>query len=145
MDPDEIADEVSERRSRALEEPLDLRLRQREPYPIVEVRNPLHGTAYLVMRPAYPDRTPALCTCTDFARRGLGTCKHIEAADRWLTTHPDAVPASTPSPGLRDPAAVWHEIDRRLARESMPGRPESLRIREAGAALFESGAAPSRS
>jgi hypothetical protein len=135
-DPQEIADEVSERRSRALEEPLDLRLRQREPFPIVEVRNPLHRTTYLVLRPTFPEREPALCTCTDFARRGLGTCKHIEAVDRWLTAHPDAVPSPAPKPGP-PVASVWREIDRRLAREPKAGRPMSLRIRDPGAALFE--------
>jgi hypothetical protein len=127
---------VSERRSRALEEPLDLRLRQREPYPIVEVRNPLHRTAYLVLRPTFPERVPALCTCTDFARRGLGTCKHIEAADPWLKSHPDAKPSSAPGPGP-SPASVWHEIDRRLERAPREDRPLSLRVREAGAVLFE--------
>ena len=137
-DPEEILDELSERRSRALEEPLDLRLRQREPYPLVEVRNPLHRTAYLVMRPAYPDRDPSLCTCTDFARRGLGTCKHIEAADRWLTNHPNASVPVGSKPAARS-ATVWPEIDRRLAREPSPGRPAAVRIREAGAALFEIG------
>jgi len=135
-DPEEIADELSERRSRALEEPLDLRLRQREPYPLVEVRNPLHGTTYLVMRPAYPDREPALCTCTDFARRGLGTCKHIEAVDRWLRTHADR-PAHLVSKPAVSPSQVWEEVDRRLERTGKSRRPESLRIREAGAALFE--------
>jgi len=136
MDAQERADELSERRSRALEEPLDMHLRQREPYPLVEVRNPLHRTAYLVMRPAYPDRVPALCTCTDFARRGLGTCKHVEAADRWLGNHPDAVP-STPPKSAVSPLKVWQEIDRRLERGPRPGRAESLRVRYAGAALFE--------
>ena len=137
LDAQALADELSERRSRALEEPLDLRLRQREPYPLVEVRNPLHRTTYLVMHPAYPDRETALCTCTDFARRGLGTCKHIEAADRWLRNHPDATPSPAPkSPPTAD--SVWREIDRRLAREPKAGRPASLRVREAGAALFES-------
>jgi len=128
---------VSERRSRALEEPLDLRLRQREPYPLIEVRNPLHRTAYLVMRPTYPDREPALCTCTDFARRGLGTCKHIEAVDRWLPNHADATPSPAPKSSVR-PASVWHEIDRRLERETKAGRPAALRFRDAGATLFES-------
>jgi hypothetical protein len=136
-DPRDIAEEVSERRSRSLEEPLDLRLRQREPYPLVEVRNPLHRTAYLVMFPAYPDRTPVLCTCTDFARRGLGTCKHIEAADRWIGSHSNATPSPEPKTPP-SPASLWHEIDRRLAREPKVGRPASLRVREAGAALFES-------
>lgn len=128
---------MSERRSRALEEPLDLRLVQREPYPLVEVRNPLHRTAYLVMRPTYPDRDPALCTCADFARRGFGTCKHIEAADRWLTNHPDASPPASTQPTV-PPSAVWKEIDRRLERGGRGSRPEAVRVRDAGAALFES-------
>jgi len=113
-----------------------MRLRQREPYPLIEVRNPLHRTAYLVMLPGYPDRTPALCTCTDFARRGLGTCKHLEAADRWLANHADATPSPPPKPSVQPPV-VWSEIDRRLERGPRPGRPLSLRIRYAGAALFE--------
>lgn len=136
-DPEELADELSERRSRALEEPLDIRLRQREPYPLVEVRNPLHRTAYLVMRPTYPDREPALCTCADFARRSLGTCKHIEAANRWLASHPNAPSPPAPKVSVR-PAAVWHEIDRRLEERPPEGLPESRRVRQAGAALFES-------
>ena len=144
-DPDEIADEVSERRSRALEEPLDLRLRQREPYPIVEVRNPLHRTTYLVLRPTYPDRVPAMCTCTDFARRGLGTCKHIEAADRWLTNHPNAAPSPPLPRALRSPAEVWTEIDHRLELEATSGRAPALRWREAGAALFDTAAVSEKS
>ena len=139
--PQELAEELSERRSRALEEPLDLRLRQREPFPVVEVRNPLHGTTYLVLRPAFPDREPALCTCPDFARRGLGTCKHIEAADRWLTNHPSATP-SFPAEAGPPAATVWREIDRRLARESRSGVPWSRRLREPGAALIETPQSP---
>ena len=135
-DPQELAEERSERRSRALEEPLDLRLREREPFPVVEVRNPLHGTTYLVLRPTFPDREPALCTCPDFARRGLGTCKHIEAADRWLTNHPSATPSS-PSGAGPVPASVWSEIDARLARRPPAGVPWSRRLREPGAALIE--------
>src|SRR5271170_920842 len=84
---------VAERRSRAVEEPLDVRLLAQEPFPLLEVRNPLHRTDYRVMLPTFPDRTVALCTCSDFARRGLGTCKHIEAAGRWLERHPNAPPA----------------------------------------------------
>jgi hypothetical protein len=138
-DPLDLAEERSERRSRSLEEPLDLRLARREPFPLIEVRNPLHRTAYLVMLPSFPDPASALCTCADFARRGLGTCKHIEAADRWLTNHPDAVPAAPAKPGPHT-AAVWKEIDRRLEKAGRDPRPESVRVREAGAALFETGA-----
>ena len=136
-DPQALAEELSERRSRALEEPLDLRLRQREPFPVVEVRNPLHKTTYLVLRPTFPDREPGLCTCPDFARRGLGTCKHIEAVDRWLTTHPSATPSTPPKAGP-SVAAVWHEIDQRLAREPERQVPWSRRLREPGAVLIES-------
>ncbi|HYB78455.1 MAG TPA: hypothetical protein VEG66_01665 [Thermoplasmata archaeon] len=135
-DPQELAEELSERRSRALEEPLDLRLRQREPFPVVEVRNPLHRTTYLVLRPTFPDRDPALCTCPDFTRRGLGTCKHIEATDRWLTNHPAATPSSPPKAGP-SAAMVWREIDLRLAREPPRGVPWSRRLREPGAALID--------
>ena len=103
---------------------------------MVEVRNPLHQTMYLVMRPTYPDREPALCTCTDFARRGLGTCKHIEAANRWLVRHADAPAVPLTKSAVR-PAAVWREIDQRLERSRKEERPASLRIREAGAALFD--------
>lgn len=135
-DPDELADELSERRSRSLEEPLDIRLLRRDPYPLVEVRNPLHRTSYLVMRPTYPDRIPSLCTCADFARRGLGTCKHIEAADRWLAHHPDATPSAPAKPPVPT-AALWKEIDRRLEKERRGTLPASLRWREAGAALYD--------
>ena len=137
-DPRDLADELSERRSRALEEPLDIVLRQREPYPLVEVRNPLHNTSYLVLRPSFPDRSTDLCTCADFARRGLGTCKHIEAADRWLASHPDAPPTRAPKPWVRG-NAVWKEVDRRLERREREATPESLRWRRAGAVLFEAG------
>ncbi|MCI4365218.1 MAG: hypothetical protein L3K10_04050 [Thermoplasmata archaeon] len=126
---------VAERRSRAIEEPLDVRCLRNEPFPLLEVRNPLHRTSYRVMLPTFPDRSVALCTCTDFARRGLGTCKHIEAGGRWLERHPQ-VPPSAPAPPF-DPAPVWEEIDQRLERPVPPGVPDSLRWREAGAVLYE--------
>jgi hypothetical protein len=127
---------VADRRTRALEEPLDVRLRTRDPYPILEVRNPLHGTLYLVLLPEHPERTSSLCTCTDFARRGLGTCKHLEAGVRWLRAHEDTTPLQSVRSGPRS-APVWKEIDRRLASAPGTAGPESLRIRRPGAALFE--------
>ena len=126
---------IAERRSRSLEEPLDVRERRGPPYPLLEVRNPLHGTVYLVMLPAYPERTAELCTCTDFARRGLGTCKHIEAAYRWRTERPESEPAGAAPRGAGGSAAVWKEIDRRLANPGVG--PSSLRLRRSGAVLFE--------
>lgn len=128
---------VEERRLRAAEEPLDVRLRTENPFPLLEVRNPIHGTGYLVLLPAFPSCEHALCTCTDFARRGLGTCKHIEAGYRWRTQHSDARPLKAPlsSDSLR--SGLWRQIDRRLAARSRDTGPESLAWRWAGRLLFE--------
>ncbi len=115
---------VAERRSRALEEPLDIRLERREPFPILDVRNPLHRTAYLVLLPAFPDRSVALCTCADFARRGLGTCKHIEAGGRWLERHPQSTPrTATPTP---DPTTLWETLER-CTQEARADDPDASR------------------
>jgi hypothetical protein len=127
---------VEERRARAIEEPLDVRLRTAAVYPILEVRNPLHGTVYLVLLPEFPSIESAFCTCTDFARRGLGTCKHIEAGHRWLMDHPDATPLLPPGRVLRQRPGVWKEIDRRLAALPNDTGPESRRYRRPGQALF---------
>jgi hypothetical protein len=132
--------EVAERRSRAVEEPLDVALLSREPFVLLEVRNPLHRTVYRVMLPLFPDRSVSLCTCTDFARRGLGTCKHIEAGGRWLERHP-SLPATSPIPPF-DPAPVWEEIDRRLGKVTEGTTPESLRWRVPGDALYEGNGTP---
>jgi len=136
-DAGQVAEELRERKSRALEEPLDVRLRTAEVYPILEVRNPLHGTVYLVLLPEFPSGEAVFCTCTDFARRGLGTCKHIEAGRRWLADHPGAAPLVPPGLAARPRPGVWKEIDRRLAALSNDPRPESLRYRRPGRALFE--------
>jgi hypothetical protein len=131
---------VAERRSRAVEEPLDVLLLFRAPFPLLEVRNPLHRTHYRVMLPAFPERSVALCTCSDFARRGLGTCKHIEASARWLERHPNAPPAG-PGPTL-DPEGVWGEIDRRVQLPPAPAVPDSRAWRASGATLYEWAGAP---
>jgi uncharacterized Zn finger protein len=128
---------VDERRLRAAEEPLDVRLRTEEVYPVLQVRNPLHGTGYLVLLPAFPSSDHALCTCTDFARRGLGTCKHIEAGYRWLTQHPDARPLLPPERHVGRKSGLWKQVDRRLASRATDPGPESLTWRRAGRLLFE--------
>lgn len=117
-------------------EPLDVRLRLDQPFPLLEVRNPLRGTAYLVMLPEFPERTVALCTCTDFARRGLGTCKHIEAGFRWLSEHPDARPLRPPTRPSHG-GSLWKKVDQRLASALTDHAAPSRRWRRAGATLFE--------
>ncbi len=136
-------EEMAERRARAFEEPLDLRRRPDSYYPMLDVRNPIHETHYLVMLPGYPDRASALCTCADFARRGLGTCKHVEAAVRWLHFHPKDA-ASGPARPERS-STLWPEIDRRLGVLARDPAPDARRLRVPGAALFEVRSAVDRS
>lgn len=126
-------EEIADRRARALEEPLDVR---RLPgwFVRLEVRNPIHGTHYTVILPTFPSRDAAICTCTDFSRSGLGTCKHVEAAVRWMGAHPDQ--AADPDPQLQEPAPSWTEIDERI--RSVPAGASLLqRMNWAGAGLTE--------
>ena len=130
-------DALEARRRRAEEELFDVRVRSREPVLDLEVRNPIHRTRYRVLLPEYPGRGAAFCSCTDFARRGLGTCKHVEAAWLWLEATPELPEA--PGPGSPEPPVgeLWKEIDRSLGTL---GRAPPARIRDverAGALLFE--------
>lgn len=113
-----------------------MRLRARATYPILEVRNPLHKTRYLVLLPMFPGEEAALCTCTDFARRGLGSCKHISAGHRWLLAHPDALPDGGPPLPPRDVGEAWDEIDRRLRDRSRGDRLDIRGVEAPGLALF---------
>jgi len=106
----------------------------RTPYPLARVRNPLRSTEYTVHFPAAPDLALALCTCPDFARRGLGTCKHTEAARSWLVDHLDAeVPPRRGRP--IDPQRVWAAIDRGERARPTPATGRDLRA--VGAALID--------
>jgi hypothetical protein len=128
---------VADRRARSIEEPLDVRLRTSVPYPLLEVRNPIHGTGYLVLLPEFPSRSGALCTCTDFARRGLGTCKHIEAGFRWLSEHPESPPLRSTDADSSRTCGLWKKVDQRLAQTVKDPSPPSRRWRRAGATLYE--------
>ena len=130
--PEEADRARAERRVRALETPLDVRPRPDPRFVRLEVRNPAHGTRYDVVLPAYPDREGGFCGCSDFGRRGIGTCKHLEAAWIWVTDHPDEVPARVPGPDLGE---VWEEIDRGLKQQARARQPDPVRYRIAGAVL----------
>ncbi|HEV2450002.1 MAG TPA: hypothetical protein VGU43_06315 [Thermoplasmata archaeon] len=97
------------RRTRGREELFDVRADRRSPFPALEVRNPGHGTRYEVFWPTYPLSEPLFCDCADFAHRGLGTCKHIEAARLWAAEHESELAAPFP---LRAPPVSWGELDR---------------------------------
>jgi hypothetical protein len=127
---------IDERRQRAIEEALDVRIRSTDPFLKLEVRNPIHRTGYLVLAPTYPVGEEFLCTCTDFARRGLGTCKHIEAVVRWLAEHPEGATRAAKR-GSPSRSRVWARIDRLLTALRRDPAPESLAWRRPGSALFE--------
>jgi hypothetical protein len=131
---------LADRRRRAREEAFDVSLVRGEPFVELEVRNPRHRTRYRVLFPEPPGREGALCTCTDFARRGLGTCKHVEAAWDWLDGR-SGLP-NPPGRGPETPAApIWAEVDERLRR--LGREVEDIReLERVGSALFEDRPAP---
>lgn len=126
------AEELAERRLRALEEPLTVRARPGFSFPALEVRNPIHRTSYLALFPRAPSDDGALCTCTDFARRGLGSCKHLAAAYAWLRQHPEAPPAPADPTG-----ELWAEIDLRLRLGRTADVDDPREMARPGGVLFE--------
>lgn len=123
----------ADRRSRALEEPLDVRARPDARFLRLEVTNPVRQTHYDVLFPEFPSLDAPFCTCTDFARRGIGTCKHIEAARIWLADPRRELPAPPPRP---PGAPVWEEIDRRERGLPKLRSPAPRRLRHVGDALL---------
>jgi SWIM zinc finger len=116
-------------------EPLDVRaVDPPAPFPLLEVRNPSHGTRYQVALPGFPEKLGALCSCEDFSRRGKGTCKHIEAAFVALRAQP---PTRVPPPSAEWAESVWAEIDRRQPRLTPGACPGPRDLRAAGRAVIE--------
>ncbi|MCI4331009.1 MAG: hypothetical protein L3K19_04095 [Thermoplasmata archaeon] len=132
--PRDVEESRAERRNRAVEEPLDVRLREGVAFLAFDVRNPVRLTRYLVVAPAFPRREGALCTCTDFNRRGIGTCKHLEAAWLWMEEHPGTRPAG-PCPRSR---VSWEEIEQAVGERpaSDLSGSRSLHLRRPGRLLF---------
>ena len=124
----------AERRSRALEEPLDVRPRPGSPYAGFEVRNPRRKTRYQVLMPEFPGRGAEFCSCSDFGRRGIGTCKHLEAVQLWIHEHPGE---GGPTPEPFSGASTWASIDRGVRVAEGDRSPDPIRYRKAGRALIE--------
>jgi hypothetical protein len=133
--PNPAPEARAERRHRAMEELLDVRLASGGPPGVVtlEVRNLKRQSRYTVYAPAFPDRTGAFCGCEDFARRDLGTCKHVEAAFLWLGDHPEAQTTARPD---GDAAPLWSAIDQRALKGPPTHTPASRRLRYLGAPLL---------
>jgi hypothetical protein len=124
----------AERRSRGREDLLDVRRLRELPLVAFEAVNRGRGSRYPVYLPAAPSLEGGMCTCEDFARRGRGTCKHLEAVGLFVAKHPEeavASPRSTPLP------RAWEEIDLRLAELGRDPRPWPVRLRWVGRALID--------
>ena len=101
---------------------------------MLEVRNPVHHTRYRVLLPEYPGEGGEICSCPDFARRGIGTCKHVEAASAWLTARRDL---ARPSFRARGAGSLWKALDRARIAAARSERPPAVRLREPGRLLFD--------
>ncbi len=122
-----------DRFSRSVTEHLRVRPVPGYPFWVLAVRNPVHHTRYQVALAEYPREESQFCSCVDFARKAIGTCKHIEAARAWLGGQPDLRLAPVPGRGA---SALWKAIDR--AGRASTAVPDALRLRRAGRRLFES-------
>ncbi|MGI0053445.1 MAG: hypothetical protein ACRECR_04200 [Thermoplasmata archaeon] len=133
------------RRSRAHTELFEVRPAVEAPYLLLRVANPLRGTQYRVHLPTGPDGPEAVCECPDFGQRGLGTCKHIEAARLWISENPSGgtvspVPVGRP---VRWAEALWQAIDGRLAGREWATAPRGRWWRWAGSLLIVPATDPS--
>ena len=68
-----------------------------------------------------------MCVCVDFARRDLGTCKHLEAAWIWLSDHPQPLPVR-PDQGSR---SLWMKVER-----TSPSGQTGADLRKRGEVLY---------
>lgn len=127
---------TEQRRHRAREELLDVHRKEGAPFLMLEVTNPLRQTHYRVFVPEYPQLATMACVCTDFGHRGLGTCKHLEAAREWLGRTPLVAPDRSSTTGV-EAARIWREIDARQASALRDRGPAALRTRRPGAVLFD--------
>ena len=128
----------ADRRQRAREEALTVRERGERPYRSFEVRNPVHGTRYLVLAPDSGGETLLLCPCPDFGRRDVGTCKHVEAVRLHLAQPEGPVPAGVDRTRSDRTEPVWLKIEEAL-QDLGPVPPADLRpLSRIGRLLIES-------
>lgn len=126
------------RRARAHSELFDVSEVPAYPYLLLRVGNPIRGTRYQVHLPTGPEGPEAVCECPDFGQRGLGTCKHLEAARLWLSDHPvlDRAPPVDHEPPWT--AVFWSAFDSAVAEgRTSPNLPWGLRNRLGGRLLFD--------
>jgi hypothetical protein len=128
-----------DRMARAVTERLRVRPVPGQPFWVLAVRNPVHHTQYRVALPEYPAREARFCSCEDFARRGIGTCKHVEAATAWLESHPEIARPAERRVGI---SGLWRAIDAARKESLSDLRPAPIRLRAPGRVLFERSTRP---
>jgi hypothetical protein len=123
-----------DRMARAVTERLRVRPVTGQPFWVLAVRNPVHHTHYQVCLPEFPAKEARFCSCVDFARRGIGTCKHVEAATAWLESHPEL---TLPRGSRLGASNLWRDIDAARSDSESTARPVAVRLRLPGKVLFE--------
>jgi hypothetical protein len=131
-----VNEPAPDRRHRGREDLVEVRRRPELPLVAFEAVNRARGSRYPVYLPAAPSLEGGMCTCEDFARRGRGTCKHLEAVATFLSEHPDeglAVPLDESAEIRRR----WQAIDARWVPRGGDPRPWPDRLRWVGRVLIE--------
>lgn len=102
------------------------------------------GQSYRVVVPAFPDRDGVQCSCPDFMTRGLGTCKHTEAALAHAALHPPPIQVD-PTPPTGQAGVGWDTLERahddaltsaRRPDGSLDGESALMALRKAGRLLL---------
>jgi hypothetical protein len=124
-------------RSAYRDEVLEVRPLTGVPFAAFEAVNRSRGSRYPVYLPAAPSLEGAMCTCEDFARRGRGVCKHIEAVAVYLR---DAPPPAAPDRTIERQRAAdtWGAIDEGFAALPTGPAPTARQLRAIGRALLTS-------
>lgn len=84
------ADEIAKRRERARSEPMDIQLGDRSLWGTSTYRVTGKSGGVYTVELGMDAGAAHSCTCHDFARNGLGTCKHVEAVHYWAHGGEDA-------------------------------------------------------
>jgi hypothetical protein len=98
------------------------------------------GQTYHVLLPSFPSREGAQCSCPDFLRRGLGTCKHMEAVLAYAAINPPPAPKASSS----SETVSWAELEgeygdavRELLKRDLPPEELAKEMRRLGKAYLK--------
>lgn len=97
------------------------------------------GGRYRVLLPSFPARDGAQCNCPDFTRRGLGSCKHVEAALAYASLNPPKTESAAP-----DFSVDWERLGaeasalaERVVEKNLKAEDAAREMRKLGRVLTE--------